>query len=146
MQLNHQTDYALRVLIFLVFNQHNDLVKLDEISRKFNIVKNHLTKIVAKLANLNYIITQRGNGGGMKIHPDTLDLNLFEIMNKFEPSFKSIDCVELDCPTAGICRLEVILAEASKSYKTILQKYKLKDILPKKNSEQKLIFKSLNLS
>lgn len=53
MQLNRQTDYALRVLIFLTLKSHDDLVKLDEISRKFNIVRNHLTKIIAKLAKSN---------------------------------------------------------------------------------------------
>lgn len=145
MQLNRQTDYALRVLIFLAFNQNNDLVRLDEISQKFKIVKNHLTKIVAKLASLEYIITQRGNGGGMKIHPDTLELSLFEIMGKFEPSFKSVDCEGISCPVAGVCRLEVILAEASESYKSILRKYKLKDILPKENKEQRIVFKCLDL-
>jgi Rrf2 family nitric oxide-sensitive transcriptional repressor len=139
MQLNSTTDYALRVLIFLVINKHNKLIKLDEISRKFYIKKNHLTKIVAKLASLNYIITQRGNGGGMKIHPDTLELNLFDIMNKFESSSKFIDCKGLDCPISGVCRLEVIITEACDAYKNTLKKYKLKDILPKESNVQKII-------
>ena len=86
MQLNRQTDYALRVLIFLTLKSEDELVKLDEVSKKFNIVKNHLTKIVAKLAKLQYIVTQRGNGGGIKIHPNALNLNLFEIMSEFESS------------------------------------------------------------
>ncbi|AXA33307.1 RrF2 family transcriptional regulator [Francisella adeliensis] len=145
MQLNRQTDYALRVLIFLTLKSHDDLVKLDEISKKFNIVRNHLTKIIAKLAKLQYIITQRGNGGGIKVHPNALELNLFEIMSKFESSFKSIDCTGINCPIAGMCKLEAILAEASGAYTSVLQKYKLKDVLPSNNNEQRIIFKSLDL-
>ena len=147
MQLNRQTDYALRVLIFLTLKSEDELVKLDEVSKKFNIVKNHLTKIMAKLAKLQYIVTQRGNGGGIKIHPNALNLNLFEIMSEFESSFKSIDCTGINCPIAGMCKLESILAEASGAYTSVLQKYKLKDVLPsKQNDEHKIIFKRLNLS
>ena len=145
MQLNRQTDYALRVLIFLALKSHDNLVKLDEISKKFNILRNHLTKIVARLARLKYIITQRGNGGGIKIHPNALELNLFDIIGKFESSFKSIDCAGINCPIAGICKLEVILAEASTAYTSSLQRYKLRDILPSNNNEQRIIFGSLDL-
>jgi len=129
MQLNRQTDYALRVLMFLALKQNNSLSNLTEISEKFNIAKNHLTKIISKLAKLNFIITLRGHGGGIKIHTKTLDATLFDVMKHFEPTFKSIDCAGLLCPISGTCKLESILQEASDAYIGVLLKYKLKAIV-----------------
>lgn len=146
MQLNRQTDYALRVLVFLAVSPKDSLVNLDAIAEKFNIVRNHLTKIITKLAKLNYISTQRGNGGGIRLNYETLELNLFDIMNNFETTFKSIDCAGISCPIQGICRLEGILSEAESAYSSVLQGYKLKDLVPSSNNEQKIIFKRLKLN
>ena len=145
MQLNRQTDYALRVLVFLAISPKDTLVNLDTIAEKFNIVRNHLTKIITKLAKLNYITTQRGNGGGIRLKEKTLDLSLFEVMNSFESTFKSINCAGLSCPIHGVCRLESILSEAENAYTSVLQSYKLKNLIPSNSNEQRIIFKRLNL-
>ena len=145
MQLNRQTDYALRVLVFLAITPKDSLVNLDTIAEKFNIVRNHLSKIITKLAKLNYITTQRGNGGGIRLNSETLELNIFEVMSSFESTFKSIDCTGVICPIHGVCRLESILSEAESAYALVLQSYKLKDLIPSDNNEQRIIFKRLNL-
>ncbi len=140
MQLRRQTDYALRVLMFLASTPKDQLVNMDQISNKFNILQNHLRKIIAKLARLKYIVTRRGNGGGIQINSSVLNLTLFEIMRHFESSFESIDCTGLSCPMSNQCKLQLVLNDASNAYILVLEKYKLKDILPTKNNEQKIIF------
>jgi Rrf2 family nitric oxide-sensitive transcriptional repressor len=140
MQLKRQTDYALRVLIFLASTPKGQLVNMDQISNKFNILQNHLRKIIAKLAQLKYIVTRRGNGGGIQINLNVLNLNLFEIMQHFETSFESIDCEGLNCPISNNCKLQLVLNDASNAYIEELKKHKLKDILPTMNREKKVIF------
>ncbi|MFA6036958.1 MAG: Rrf2 family transcriptional regulator [Legionellales bacterium] len=143
MQLNRQTDYALRALIFLGVQQH--LCTIDDIAVRFNIAREHLVKIIGKLAKLNYITATRGKGGGLKLNPETRQVLLSEIVKHFEPTFQPIDCEGLACPLNGVCRLSKILCEASHAFLSTLGKYTLDDILPKTNDEQALIAKKLNI-
>ena len=143
MQLNRQTDYALRALLFLAMQEK--LSTIDDIAKKFFIAREHLTKIISRLAKLNYVIAIRGKGGGLKINPSALTASLAEIIKHFEPTLKPIDCENLACPLSGICRLNLVLDEASHSFIATLEKYTLNDILPKKAHERTAVFKKLNI-
>lgn len=131
MQLNRQTDYALRALIFLAMRGENTLSTIDEIANKFLIAREHLTKIISRLAKLKYIVAVRGKGGGIKLNPLVLKITLAEIVKHFEPTFNVIDCTGLACPLTKLCRLQQVLYEASNAFLTTLNQYTLKDILPK---------------
>ncbi len=144
MQLIQKTDYALRALIFLSLNNGN-LSTVNDISRKFNISREHLVKVVGHLAKLNYVTTIRGNGGGIKINAATMELSLYDIIVQFESKLEVIDCEHLVCPIRGVCRLKLILNEASAAFTQVLKSYKLSDILPKTEHELIEISKRLNL-
>jgi len=51
MQLTKHTDYAFRVLIYLAMQPTDTLATIQEISEYFDISRNHMMKIVQKLAN-----------------------------------------------------------------------------------------------
>ncbi|MCW5590195.1 MAG: Rrf2 family transcriptional regulator [Legionellales bacterium] len=146
MQLNRRTDYALRTLLYLAIVSEERLSTLDEIAAAFHIARDHLIKIVNKLAKLKFITTQRGKGGGIKINLPTLENSIYEIITHFESTLKVIDCEHPICPIKGICRLNVILDEASSDFSKVLKKYKLKDILPQSSKEQKETHQKLNIS
>ncbi len=143
MQLNRQTDYALRALIFLAMQ--NELSTIDNIANKFSIAREHLTKIISRLAKLNYIIALRGKGGGLKLNPQTLKISLTEIVMQFEPTFKVIDCTVLACPLDGMCRLSKVLNEASTNFLNNLSQYTLSDILPHTAPEKLAVKKRLKI-
>lgn len=143
MQLNRQTDYALRALLFLAMQEN--LSTIDDIAVKFFIAREHLTKIISRLAKLDYIVAIRGKGGGLKLNPRTLTVSLAEIVRHFEPTLKSIDCEKLACPLSGICRLNLVLDEASHSFMSTLERYTLSDILPKNTQERITVSKKLNI-
>ena len=134
MQLNKQTDYALRVLLYLAFVGETRLVNIDEIVSKFHILRNHLIKIISKLARLKFITTYRGVNGGMKINPETLDMTLDQIIAVFEPTFEVVQCEHLVCPLTGMCRLKAVLDEASNNFVATLSKYTLAEMLPANES------------
>jgi Rrf2 family nitric oxide-sensitive transcriptional repressor len=134
MQLNKQTDYALRVLLYLAFVGETRLVNIDEIVSKFHILRNHLIKIISKLARLKFIITYRGVNGGMKINPETLNMTLDQIIAAFEPTFEVVQCEHLVCPLTGMCRLKAVLDEASNNFVATLGKYTLAEMLPANES------------
>ncbi len=142
MQLNKQTDYALRVLIYLAIMENKQLVTVDEFVQKFNIARNHLTKIVSKLARLRYIVTYRGTRGGMRINPRTYDLYLDQIISQFEPSFNVINCSKMSCPMSGLCEFKSVLDKASDQFVKVLRQYKLSDVVPwDKESIDKINFR-----
>ena len=134
MQLNKQTDYALRVLLYLAFVGETRLVNIDEIVSKFHILRNHLIKIISKLARLKFIVTYRGVNGGMKINPETLSMKLDQIIAAFEPTFEVVQCEHLVCPLTGMCRLKAVLDEASNNFVATLSKYTLAEMLPANES------------
>lgn len=145
MQLNRRTDYALRTLLFLAMSSEERLSTIDEISAAFHIKRDHLIKIVNKLSKLQYVTTQRGKGGGIKINPKTLESSIYEIITHFESTLQVIDCDQPACPIKGICRLNAILNEATLNFNEVLRKYKIKNILPQSSKEQKEIHLTLNI-
>jgi Rrf2 family nitric oxide-sensitive transcriptional repressor len=140
MQLNKQTDYALRILIYLAMMEGNHLVTVDEISRKLNVARNHLTKIVSKLSKLRYIYTFRGTRGGMKIHPRAYEHDIARIIEEFEPTFTVVECNILDCKMTGLCEFRNILDKASNQFIKTLRQYTLDDLLPKDKSTNQILF------
>lgn len=145
MQLTRRTDYGLRTLLYLAMISEERLSNLDEIAGAFHIARDHLIKIVNQLAKLQFITTQRGKGGGIKINQSTLEKSIYDIITHFESTLKVIDCDHPTCPIQGICRLNLILDEASSSFNTVLKKYKLKDILPQSFKEKKAIHQRLHI-
>ena len=137
MQLNRQTDYALRALLFL--GMQKELSTIDAVAQKFFIAREHLTKIISRLAKLNLVIATRGKGGGLKLNPEALTISLAEIVEQFEPTLQVIDCEKPICPLVGVCHLQRILNEASNAFLTVLSKYTLGNILPQTKAE-KIIF------
>ena len=146
MQLNRQSDYALRILVYLALQESTTLSTLDEISSRFRIVRNHLTKIVAQLARLGYIHTLRGKGGGIQLSERGKYETLYHIIAHFEPTFRSIDCQGLACPIAGACQLEHILDEASAAYTRVLARYRVIDLIPETPAQQQCMKVKLGLS
>jgi Rrf2 family nitric oxide-sensitive transcriptional repressor len=139
MQLNRQSDYALRSLLFLAVAGNECLYTIDDIAKKFTIAREHLTKIISKLAKLELIVATRGKGGGIKLNNTSLDLSLATIIKNFEPTFQVIDCHQLACPIRSACHLKHILAKASQAFLDTLDQYTLRDILPKSPNEQRSI-------
>jgi len=92
MRLNRQTDYVIRVLIFLALSQREALVKQTAIAKNFSIAPEHLTKIISRLSKLEYINTIRGKDNGLRLSLNSLNLTLTSIIKNFEPSFRLIGC------------------------------------------------------
>ncbi len=145
MQLTKKTDFALRVLLFLAMQKQDHLCSIDDIATNFLIAREHLTKIISRLSKLEYIHTIRGKGGGLLFNPQSLTIPLANIIKNFEPTFKVIDCEKPACPMNGICRLNQFLDEASHAFVSVLEKYTLRDILPKTTQEQSMVLKRLNI-
>jgi Rrf2 family nitric oxide-sensitive transcriptional repressor len=135
MQLTHYTDYSLRVLVYLTLKKDKS-VTISEIADYYNISRNHLVKIVNNLANLGYITTIRGKGGGMHLAFSPDDINVGEVIRNVEPNFNIVECFaeeHTDCRIEPICKLKHILQSATETFLAELDQYSLQDVISNRN-------------
>lgn len=128
MQLTRHTDFSLRVLIYLSLNKTDELVTINEISKHFEILKNHLTKVVHHLAQKGYVETVRGKNGGLRLARNASDIKLGEVIQSMEMNLDVVDCSKPLCPLINNCKLKNILNEAKQSFIKTLNNYTIADL------------------
>jgi len=135
MQLTRHTDFSLRVLIYLSLNKNEELVTINEISEHFDILKNHLTKVVSHLSQKGFIETIRGKNGGLRLAKSPDKIKLGDVVASMEMNLDIVDCSKTACPLNNNCELKSILNEAKLSFFKTLNKYSLAGL----NKEPKII-------
>ncbi len=134
MQLTSFTDYGLRTLMYLC--AHSDrLSSVKEISEHYGISRNHLVKVVHRLAQLSYIETTKGKGGGIKIAANTEKQGLGDLIAALEPHMNIVECFDVKtntCRITGTCQLKHYLFDATKDFITSMNKYTLADCVQNK--------------
>ena len=139
MQLTRHADFSLRVLIYLSLNKSEKLVTINEISEHFDILKNHLTKVVHRLAQKGYIETIRGKNGGLRLAKNPSDIMIGDIVKAMETNMDVVDCSKPLCPLVNHCELKSILNEAKLSFISTLNKYSLADLNKKPDMMKNLL-------
>ena len=130
MRLSLHTDYALRVLMYLA--EANCRAKVAEIAGYFDISRDHVAKVMQRLARLGYIRAIRGAGGGLELAMDPGKVRLGPIIADFEGTMHLLECVgttEPICCIQSSCRLKQVLAKAQKVQKDYLDGVYLSDVV-----------------
>lgn len=128
MQLTRHTDFSLRVLIYLSLNENEELVTINEISEHFDILKNHLTKVVHHLSQQGFINTTRGKNGGLRLAKRPDEIKLGDVVQSMEINLDVVNCSKPSCPLMNNCELKNILNEAKFAFLKILNNYTLADL------------------
>jgi Rrf2 family nitric oxide-sensitive transcriptional repressor len=127
MQLTFYSDYSLRVLLYLS-QMPKDTATITEISDFYKISKNHLVKVVHRLAQLEFIISTRGKGGGIKLARSSDEITIGEVVRKTEPHFNLVECFDEKtnrCVITNACRLKGILHQGMEAFFKVLDQYTL---------------------
>jgi len=130
MHLTLHTDYSLRVLLFLRLRPEQKST-IQEISEAYGISKNHLMKVVQRLASLGYVDASRGRGGGLLLAKDPTEINLGRLVTQMEPHLNLVECFDVEtntCPIEPACDLKSVLGEAQDAFLETLRKYTLADL------------------
>lgn len=138
MQLMRQTDYSLRVLIYLALNP-DQRANISDIANAFNVSRNHLVKVVHQLSNLGYILTLQGHGGGTELAYAACDISVGSVVRDTENSLDVINCREPVCPILPACRLKSVLNEATETFLTTLDSYTIADLIQQKDKLSHLL-------
>jgi len=134
-QLNRQTDYAFRILIYLADHAEasknsSARPKIREIAAYFNVSYNHLMKVANTLVTHGYVESRRGKGGGLALARAPNAISLGAVARDIEGHWELVDCFgeTTACRIAPTCQLAPILAEALATFWDVLDRYTLADI------------------
>lgn len=130
MQLTRFTDYAIKVLAYLATHP-NQWITIRQISDDYGVSKNHLMKVVSFLSTHQYIHSQRGPGGGVKLSRKAPDINLAEIILDTEGQLDLLECMKDDQNdnSAFDHRLGEALNHGVQSMVDTLNAYSLADLI-----------------
>ena len=144
MRLTAYTDYALRVLIYLGI-QDDARTTIGEIATRFGLSRPHLMKIVNQLANLGYLNTVRGKGGGLTLARPARAIRIGAVVRATESDLRLVECFD---PTANACRiapgcvLAGICAAALQAFLAELDRYTLADLIEPRTRLRQLLLMS----
>lgn len=131
MRLTSCTDHALRTLIYLAARQRR-LVTIAEIADYHAIPKNHLSKVVHRLAQAGLVRTVRGRQGGIALGMPPSAIRIGAVVRATEPDFRIAPCfasAAATCPHAGGCGLQGVLARATRAWLAELDGATLADVM-----------------
>lgn len=131
MRLNLQTDYALRLLMFLA--QREGQANVEDIARTFGISRHHLMKVAQQLAGLGLVEAKRGRGGGLVLAKPAASINVGAVVRAIEPTGHFVECFDRptnQCILAGACGLQGALGLALRDFLARLDTYTLADLVP----------------
>jgi len=129
-RLTQHSDFSIRVLIYL--GVHADRrCTIQEIAQAYGISRNHLMKVVQKLAATGFVHSVRGSGGGLTLPRPPREINLGDVVREMEPDFGMVECMRdgNQCVITPVCRLPPILAEATRAWLGVISRYTLADLL-----------------
>jgi Rrf2 family nitric oxide-sensitive transcriptional repressor len=130
MHLTQQTDYSLRVLIYLACRPQ-EIVSTQEISSAYGVSNNHLVKVVNRLGRHGYITVKRGRGGGITLARDAAKIVIGDVVATLEPGFDLVECFRVDgkCPIRPVCTLKPVLGEALVAFLEVLNRHTLAEVV-----------------
>jgi len=133
MQLTRQTDYAIRILMYLAALPEDEIAQIQQVCDYFDIPRNHASKIVVKLVKLGYIQTYRGKQGGIALSRPAARINLRDVVETMEPTLNPVNCQQPSkCRLLPDCRLKKVLSDAVRQYLMVVGEYSLADVMGKK--------------
>lgn len=131
MRLNLQTDFALRMLMFLAARQEQ--ASIEEIADAYGISRNHLTKVARQLAEQGLVTARRGRGGGLELAREPNEISVGAVVRAMESLGGFVECFDRGtntCRVAGACGLQGVLRLALDDFLARLDDYTVADLLP----------------
>lgn len=130
MRLTSFTDYGLRMLMRMASAPDTPFSTTD-LAKELNLSRNHLSKIIQRLARAGIVETKRGGGGGSKLAKAPSELRIGSIVRLLEADHPMVECLANganSCTLDGRCGLKGKLRAAETAFLVELDKSSLADI------------------
>ena len=129
MRLTHFTDYGMRMLMHMA-GAPERAWSTAELAQTLNLSRNHLAKIVQRLAQAGIVSTRRGGGGGATLARPPEELRLGMLVDLLEDRQPIVECFSdrNGCNLIGCCALKGRLQRAEAAFLRELDGATLADI------------------
>lgn len=130
MRLSVQTDYALRMLMFLASQDGQHAIA--DIAASYRISKNHLMKVSQKLVADGLVISVRGRGGGLILGHPASAINLGQVVRLMEDVGAFVECFNASanrCVVTRHCGLRNALAGGVEAFMHHLDQFTIADLI-----------------
>lgn len=129
MKHTSHADYALRVLMYLRVAPGRR-GSVGDIAAAHRVSRNHLDKVVQRLAGAGLVETTRGRGGGVQLVLDPTTITVGQIMRAMENDFAVVECLgpARYCRIAGVCGARTVFSRALDAYFAVLDEATLEEI------------------
>ena len=106
MRLTSFTDFGLRALMRMA-SAPDRAFTTAEIADEFSISRNHLNKVIQRLAKHGFVTTRRGAGGGAMLARPASEIGLGDVVRILEQDQALVECFAADgaCCVTPVCRL-----------------------------------------
>lgn len=121
----------MRVLLFLAVRRTSGGT-IRQIAAHYDISRTHLMKVANELARAGYIQTTRGRAGGLRVARRLEEINVGEVIGRFENRFPLVECFDRKrntCVLSPVCVLKAALGEAQTAFFNCLSAYTLADLV-----------------
>ena len=145
MQFTLFTDYSLRSLVFIALKtaEKDSLTTIKDISSELQISNNHIVKVIHNLSKNGFIVTTRGNHGGVRLSRNPEEINLGDVVSSTENFSCLLRCAHNDCCFHSVCLFQGIMHKAATAFITELTKFTLADLLREKERLKQALAVSL---
>jgi Rrf2 family nitric oxide-sensitive transcriptional repressor len=130
MRLTSFTDFGLRMLMRMA-SVPERAFSTSELAQEFGLSRNHLAKIMQRLAQAGFVETRRGSGGGAILARPPEEIRLGAVIRLLEEGQPLVECFGADggdCTIEGRCRLKARLRSAEAAFLAELDRSTLGDI------------------
>lgn len=130
MRLTSFTDYGLRMLMRMG-SAPERAFSTAELAEEFNLSRNHLTKIMQRLAKAGLVQTRRGGGGGAILAVAPEEIRLGDVVRMLEDGQALVECFGSgggECTIDERCRLKSRLRVAEMAFIDNLNRSTIADV------------------
>jgi Rrf2 family nitric oxide-sensitive transcriptional repressor len=129
-RLTVQTDYALRLLMYLALNEPASAT-IGQVALSLRVSRNHLMKIVHRLGLGGFLRTLRGKSGGLRLARPSGDISLGDVVRYTESDMALVPCFApagTACAFFPQCALRQALDGALAAFLQVLDRYSVADL------------------
>jgi Rrf2 family nitric oxide-sensitive transcriptional repressor len=146
-KVTHHTDYALRLLIYILTHP-DDVVSARAVAELYGVSLNRMNKVSQHLVKLGLLKSTRGRGGWVKLSDVAREWRLGDLVRLLEPTGEIAQCEENStvrpCRIAPVCHLRSIFAGGTMAFYNHLNGYKVEDLIAKNANEMRVLLSDVD--
>lgn len=130
-RLDKQTDYALRVLMYLAANGDR-LSTVAAIAARYRISQAHVAHVVHLLGRAGFVETVRGRAGGVRIVGHGASIRVGDVVRTMEADLGVVECLRAaggHCLITRHCTLKAVLGVATAAFLEALDAHTIEDLV-----------------